>query len=76
MDDEARSILANLIETIRVVADQLEPFMPVTVGKIFEMLNLSDDVAKHAPFGTGLKPGHKVNPPTALFPRREKLVAT
>jgi methionyl-tRNA synthetase len=50
--------------------------MPVTVGKIFEMLNLSDDASKHAPFGAGLKPGHKVNPPTALFPRREKLVAT
>ncbi len=73
---QVAQILANLIETIRVVADQLEPFMPVTAAKIFAILNVDTDAVKRAPYGHGLNPGHKVNPPTALFPRREKLAAT
>jgi methionyl-tRNA synthetase len=64
-------ILANLIEALRVVADTLEPFMPVTAGKVFDMLNLDEKLARAA-YGEGLKPGHKVNAPVALFPRIEK----
>lgn len=64
-------ILANLIEALRVVADTLEPFMPVTAGKLFGMLNVDQKLAR-APYGEGLKPGHKVNAPVALFPRIEK----
>ncbi len=72
---QVAQILANLLETIRVVADALEPFMPVTSAKIFDMLNVIDEETKRAPYGEGLKPGHKVQPPTPLFPRREKLAA-
>jgi methionyl-tRNA synthetase len=70
---EVGQILANLLETIRVVADALEPFMPTASRRIFELLNLQaeTDVAR-APYGEGLKPGHKVNAPVALFPRIEK----
>jgi methionyl-tRNA synthetase len=64
-------ILTNLVEGLRVVADTLEPFMPVTAGKLFDMLNLDEKLAR-APYGEGLKPGHKVNAPVALFPRIEK----
>jgi len=35
-----------------------------------------DDTAARKPYGEGLKPGHKVNAPIALFPRREKLAAS
>jgi methionyl-tRNA synthetase len=73
---QVAQILANLMETIRVVADALEPFMPVTAAKIFDVLNVRDDATKRAPYGDGLKPGHNVQPPTPLFPRREKLPAT
>jgi len=72
---QVAQILANLLEAIRVVADALEPFMPVTARKIFELLNI-DEATARKPYGEGLKPGHKVNPPVPLFPRREKLVAT
>jgi methionyl-tRNA synthetase len=68
---EVDQILANLVEAIRVIADALEPFMPVTTQKIFEMLNVDEDTARK-PYGEGLKPGHKINPPIALFPRIEK----
>jgi methionyl-tRNA synthetase len=64
-------ILTNLVEGLRVVADTLEPFMPATAGKLFDMLNVDEKIAR-APYGEGLKPGHKVNAPVALFPRIEK----
>jgi methionyl-tRNA synthetase len=68
---EVAQVLANLLETIRIIADALEPFMPVTSRKIFDLLNL-DEQAARATYGEGLKPGHKINPPVALFPRIEK----
>jgi methionyl-tRNA synthetase len=64
-------ILANLCEGLRVVADTLEPFMPATSRKILDLLNV-DQAKAHAPFGEGLRPGHRVNAATPLFPRIEK----
>ncbi len=65
-------ILLIALENLRFIADQLEPFMPVTAQKIFDLLNVDDTTARK-PYGEGLRPGHKVKPPVALFPRREKL---
>ncbi len=64
-------ILANLLEGLRVVADTLEPFMPVTSEKLMRLLGVSGDTA-HLPFGAGLKAGHRVSPPEALFPRIDR----
>ncbi len=64
-------ILANLLEGLRVVADALEPFMPVTSRRMFEMLAVDEKIAR-APFGQGIRKGHRVNPPVPLFPRIEK----
>ena len=64
-------ILANLLECLRVIADVLEPFMPVTSARMFEMLAVDEKTAR-APFGQGIRKGHRVNPPVPLFPRIEK----
>ena len=64
-------ILANLVEGLRVVADTLEPFMPVASKKILGLLNVDEKLAP-APYGDGVKPGHRVNPTTPLFPRIDK----
>jgi methionyl-tRNA synthetase len=72
---QVAQILANLLETIRVVADALEPFMPITAEKIFDLLNVDDETARK-PYGEGLQPGHKVKASVALFPRREKPAAS
>jgi methionyl-tRNA synthetase len=64
-------ILANLCEGLRVIADTLEPFMPVTARKILDLLEV-DEATARTPFGEGLKPGHRVKPATPLFPRIEK----
>jgi methionyl-tRNA synthetase len=70
--DEVAQILANLVEAVRVIGDALEPFMPVTSRKIFDLLNV-DSAAARAPYGAGLKAGHIVKAPIALFPRIERL---
>jgi methionyl-tRNA synthetase len=64
-------ILANLVEGLRVVAYTLEPFMPVSSKKILGLLNVDDQLASAA-YGAGIKPGHRVNPTTPLFPRIDK----
>ncbi len=64
-------ILANLLEALRVTGDVLEPFMPRVAQKLTDLLSL-DDATLRAPFGQGLKPGHRVKPAVALFPRIEK----
>jgi methionyl-tRNA synthetase len=65
-------ILANLLEVLRVVGDTLEPFMPVTSRKMLDLLSVVDEATARAPFGHGIKRGHRVKPPVALFPRIEK----
>lgn len=64
-------ILSNALEALRVVAANLQAFMPVTVTKIFDMLNLDNDLAAK-PYGQGFRRGYRVKPPVALFPRIEK----
>jgi methionyl-tRNA synthetase len=71
--DQARlprvaQILANLTETLRVVATSLEPFMPVTSRRILDLLQVGESSTR-ASYGQGLKAGHKVRPATPLFPR-------
>ncbi len=64
-------ILATLLEGLRVAADTLEPFMPTAARRILELLAVDEQSAR-APYGRGLKPGHRVKPPVPLFPRIEK----
>ncbi len=67
-------ILANLLEALRVAADLLEPFLPTMAAKLVDLLNV-DERTLRAPYGEGLKPGHRVKPPVPLFPRIEKAKA-
>jgi methionyl-tRNA synthetase len=67
-------ILANLLEALRVAADLLEPFLPTMSAKLVDLLGV-DEKTLRAPYGEGLKPGHRVKPPIALFPRLDKAKA-
>ena len=40
-------VLYNLLESIRVVACELSPFIPSTCEEIFRQLNISDKVSKY-----------------------------
>jgi methionyl-tRNA synthetase len=65
-------VLYNLVETCRVLAVLLWPFIPGTSEKIFAQLNLPGSPGNWnlAAWG-GLQPGHKVGAPIPLFPRKD-----
>ena len=65
-------VLYNLAETCRVLAPLLWPFLPGTAQKIYAQLNLSGapDKLAAANWG-GLKAGHTIGDPAALFPRKD-----
>ncbi|MFM2295281.1 MAG: hypothetical protein RLZZ350_1694 [Verrucomicrobiota bacterium] len=66
-------VLYNLVETCRVLAVLLWPFLPATSEKIFAQLNLQGSPAKFelANWG-GLAPSHTIGEPAALFPRKDQ----
>jgi methionyl-tRNA synthetase len=65
-------VLYNLVESCRVLAVLLWPFIPGTSEKIFAQLNLTHSPSQWslAEWG-GLAPGHTVGSPIPLFPRRD-----
>ncbi|MEN9572509.1 MAG: hypothetical protein RL514_364 [Verrucomicrobiota bacterium] len=65
-------VLYNLVESCRVLAVLLHPFIPGTAAKIYAQLNLpgTPDQLALATWG-GLPPGQTIGEPAALFPRRD-----
>ena len=66
------TVLYNLLETIRIAATLLRPFLPETADKIFAQLNIEptgwDSLDR---FGF-LPAGHTVGTPEILFARIDK----
>lgn len=74
--EELASTLYILLESLRLLAYLLLPFMPETAEKILEQLGISSTQKTSQPFFDllvwgKLEPGTKLNPGTVLFPRRE-----
>lgn len=65
-------VLYNLVETVRILAVLLWPYLPDSAAKMFAQLNLegSPDRLQAATWG-GMEPGHQVNKPAPLFPRKD-----
>lgn len=65
-------VLYNLVESCRVLAVLLHPFIPGTAAKIYAQLNLpgTPDKLALAAWG-GLVLGQAIGEPAALFPRRD-----
>src|SRR5262249_46371592 len=70
-------VLYNLAETTRILAVLLWPFVPGTAAKIFAQLRLNGEPNQFsaASWG-GLKSGHAIGEPAALFPRRDTTAKT
>ena len=65
-------VLYNLAEVCRILAVLLWPFLPETASKIYAQLGLSGAPDKFAAAGWGgLKAGHSIGTPVALFPKKE-----
>ncbi len=73
--DELRSLLYSLLESLRIVALSIYPFMPATSKSIMKQLGIEEDPSKMKfsdvnTWGV-LKEGLKVNKSAPLFPRIE-----
>ncbi|MEI7733062.1 MAG: class I tRNA ligase family protein [Verrucomicrobiota bacterium] len=66
-------VLYNLVETCRVLAVLLTPFLPGTATKIYAQLALPGEprLLTEASWG-GIQPGHTIGEVQALFPRRDQ----
>ncbi len=67
------SVMYNLLESIRIIALLVAPFMPETGSKILQILQQDGDnlsLDEQDQWG-GLKPGIKIEKATPLFPRIE-----
>ncbi|KAA5804414.1 methionine--tRNA ligase subunit beta, partial [Thermoanaerobacterium thermosaccharolyticum] len=65
-----KTVLYNLVESLRFVAILITPFMPNTPIKIYEQLGISDDLKTWDSLKFGLlKPGTKVKRGENIFPR-------
>jgi len=67
-----KTVLYNLLETLRLVALHILPFMPQTAERIWEQLGLEEKISaqkiEDAQWGR-LKPGKKIKIGKPLFPR-------
>jgi len=70
------TIMNTLIETLRVTAIGLAPFMPATAQALWVQLGYTDDVHRHSLSETAewglFPPGQKIAKGAPLFPRIEK----
>ena len=66
-------VLYNLVESCRVLAVLLNPFLPGTSAKIYAQLGLpgAPDKLADATWG-GLPAGHTIGEPAPLFPRKDE----
>lgn len=65
-------VLYNLVESCRVLAILLCPFIPGTATKIYSQLGLTGAPDQFTAAGWGgLKAGHAIGEPAALFPRKD-----
>ncbi len=65
-------VLYGLVETCRILAVLLWPFLPSSSTRIYAQLGLqkAPDQLAEATWGT-LNPGHQIGEPSALFPRKD-----
>jgi methionyl-tRNA synthetase len=66
------AVLYNLVETCRILALLLWPFIPASAEALYAQLNLPGrpDRLDAVPWG-GLVPGHIIGEPRVLFPRKD-----
>ncbi|MBP1925797.1 methionyl-tRNA synthetase [Sedimentibacter acidaminivorans] len=63
------TVLYNLLESIRIAAVLIEPFLPETAQKIYKQLNTNKTNWESLQEFNGMVPGNKVGTPEILFAR-------
>jgi methionyl-tRNA synthetase len=67
-------VIANLLETLRLVALELRPFVPDSVGRMLDQLGLAADAGRPG-WGGGPREVTVVERPSPLFPKIETATA-
>ncbi len=70
-EERLKTVLYNLLESIRSGAVLLQAFLPDTANEIFEQLNTQNKYIESINF-KGMDPGIKLNQPSPLFVRIDK----
>jgi len=70
--ERLKSVIYNLLESIRIGAVLLKPFLPSTSDEIFRQLNTKFDTLESIEKFGALELGNKLNDPKPLFIRIEK----
>jgi methionyl-tRNA synthetase len=66
------AVLYSLVESCRILAVMLAPFLPDTARRIYQQLRIDGSPADWSQTRWGvLQPGHQVGSPEPLFPRRD-----
>ena len=66
-------VLYNLVESCRLLAVWLQPYLPTTSQRMREQLGVAADTVNIAESGWGeLAASHQINKPEPLFPRRDQ----
>jgi methionyl-tRNA synthetase len=63
------SVLRVLVDTLRVVATLLQPFMPSSMARMLDQLGVAPDARDFAALPLPLTGGQKLPPPQGVFPR-------
>jgi methionyl-tRNA synthetase len=71
------AILHELLEALRVTAQLVAPVLPETARRLVGQLGLPETMLGELdrPWGSCFSPGHRTQPPEALFPRVEAPVS-
>ena len=69
--DKARmgAVLRVLVDTMRVVATVLQPFMPDSMARMLDQLGVPRGRARHRRSGDAAGRRHRLPPPQGVFPR-------
>lgn len=71
-EERLKTVLYNLLESIRIATVYLQPFIPETTDRIFKQLNTQNRTFESTKDFKGMDPGIILNEPKIIFQRIEK----
>lgn len=74
--DRMKAVLLTLLLAIRDLALAIRPVVPAKAAAVLDMLGVAENARDHADFaadwfGASVAAGHRIEPPTPVFPRLE-----
>jgi methionyl-tRNA synthetase len=63
------TVLAGLLDLLRVVATLLQPFMPTSMARMLDQLGVPENARSIAALATPIAAGTALPPPAGVFPR-------